>query len=66
MDERAAWLALAYRSGLSDADKQAIALGVGPETDDFPSDIIEREEEDVAALDVLGVRLITLEDEEYG
>jgi len=65
MDERAAWLALAYRSGLSDADKQAIALGAGPETDDFPSDIIEREEEDVAALDDLGVRLITLEDEEY-
>ncbi|MHC4955061.1 MAG: hypothetical protein ACYTGZ_14370 [Planctomycetota bacterium] len=65
MHEHAPWLALAFRSGMSDADKRACALGDGPQPWDFPEDVLERESEDAAALEDMGVRLLTLADPDY-
>ena len=60
MEEHAAWLALAYRSGMSDSVKREIALGPGADASDYPQDVIEREAEDAQALADLGVRLIPI------
>lgn len=65
MEEQAAWLALAYRSGMSDSVKREIALGPGAHPSDYPEDVIEREAEDARALADLGVRLIPITDPDY-
>ena len=65
MEEQAAWLALAYRSGMSDSTKREVALGPGAHPDDYPGDVIERELGDVRALADLGVRLIPITDPDY-
>ena len=65
MEEQAAWLALAYRSGMSDTTKREIALGPGAHPDDYPADIIEREAEDARELAEMGVRLIPITDPDY-
>jgi len=65
MEEQAAWLALAYRSGMSDSVKREIALGPGADASDYPPDVIEREAEDAQALADLGVRLIPITDPDY-
>jgi len=65
MQEQAAWLALAYRSGMSDTTKREIALGPGADPSDFPADVIEREAEDAQALADMGVRLIPITDSDY-
>jgi len=65
MEEQAAWLALAYRSGMSDSVKREIALGPGADPSDYPVDVIEREAEDAQALADLGVRLIAITDSDY-
>lgn len=60
-----AWMALAYRSALGSAEAVRIALGPGPDPGSFPPDVLEREGEDLARLEELGVRLLTIADEEY-
>ncbi len=64
-DDAAAWLALAHRSALSSADAMRIALGDGPDPESFAQDVLEREAEDAAALEELGVRLIPIASDEY-
>ncbi|MGH7163313.1 MAG: hypothetical protein ACREID_07500 [Planctomycetota bacterium] len=61
----AAWLALAYRTTLPDAEALRIALGPGPDPGAFPRDVIEREAADLEALERLGARLVTIADAEY-
>ena len=65
MEEQAAWLALAYRSGMSDTAKREIAPGPGAHPSDYPQDVIEREAEDARSLADLGVRLIPITDPDY-
>jgi len=65
MEKQAAWLALAYRSGMSDTVKREIALGPGAHPSDYPPDVIEREAEDARALADLGVRLLAITDPDY-
>ncbi|MHC4137032.1 MAG: hypothetical protein ACYTDU_14770 [Planctomycetota bacterium] len=63
--ETAAWMALAYRSGLSHAERLRIALGPGPDPEAVPADVLEREAGDLEQLKDLGVRVLTLKDPEY-
>ena len=65
MTEFAPWLALAYRSALPSAEQARIALGDGPRAEDFPPEVIEREEQDLRALEELGVRILTVADADY-
>lgn len=65
VDPRAPWLALAYRSALPTAEALRIALGPGPDPAAFPPDVLARESRDLAALDALGVRLLTIADPDY-
>jgi hypothetical protein len=58
-------MALAYRTPMASAELQRIALGEGPKAEDFPPEVYEREAEDLGALKVLEVRLLTLADPEY-
>lgn len=60
---KAAWMALAWRSALPTAEQVRVALGEGPSG--FPPDVIEREETDLHALEELGVRVLTMADEEF-
>jgi predicted Rossmann fold nucleotide-binding protein DprA/Smf involved in DNA uptake len=60
--ELAAWMALAYRSALPTAERLRAADDGGIE---FPDDVIAREEADLAALSDLGVRVLTVRDDEY-
>ena len=63
--ETAAWMALAYRSGLSHAERLRIATGPGPDPEALPADVLEREAQDLEQLHDLGVRVLTLKDPEY-
>ncbi|MHC4550329.1 MAG: hypothetical protein ACYTEZ_16285 [Planctomycetota bacterium] len=63
--ETAAWMALAYRSALSHAERMRIATGPGPDPDAFPADVLEREAGDLEQLRDLGVRVLTLADPEF-
>ena len=63
--ETAAWMALAWRSGLGHAERLRIALGPGPDPDSVPDDVLEREAGDLAQLRDLGVRVLTLKDPDY-
>ena len=65
MHDLAAWMALAYRTPMSSAELQRIALGEGPRAEDFPQEVYEREAEDLRSLEELDVRLLTLADAEY-
>ncbi|MFQ5845253.1 MAG: hypothetical protein ACE5JG_09730, partial [Planctomycetota bacterium] len=59
------WMALAYRLPVTAQERREIALGPGPDTLDFPPDILARERQDLEALEELGVALVTLRDERY-
>ena len=61
----AAWMVLAYRSGLSHAERMRIAVGPGPDPESLPDDVLEREAKDLERLRDLGVRVLTLADPEY-
>jgi hypothetical protein len=65
MDERAAWLALAFRTAHGSAEALRIALGPGPDPSAFPAEVLEAEARDLAELDDLGVRLLTIGDADY-
>ena len=65
MDDRAAWMALAYRSALSTPEMMRVALGDGPDPAAFPPDVLAREAADLAALDDLGVRVLTIAESAY-
>lgn len=65
MEDKAAWLALAFRTALPTADVAKIAFGDGPKPSDFPRNVIEHEVEDLRALAELGVRVITVKDAEF-
>ena len=60
MESHAAWISLAYRSGLSDAEKRAAA-----EAGEFPNLVEMRDLSDLRELKELGVRLLTLQDEDF-
>ncbi len=60
MNEKAGWLTLAYRSGLSDFDKQDRA-----ERGEIPDHAEDRDVAAVLALEELGVRLISLNEDEF-
>lgn len=64
-DDLVAWMALAWRSPRGSGERRAIALGGGPAAGDFPRAILENERADLAALEAMGVRLLTILDEEY-
>jgi hypothetical protein len=63
--ELAAWMALAYRSALPTAEQLRIVFEDGPDPDRFPPDVLAKEAADLAALDDLGVRVLTVHDDEY-
>jgi hypothetical protein len=63
--DTAAWMTLAWRTPLSDAERLAIATEGGPDRDALPADALEREAGDLEKLEDLGVRVLTLEDPEY-
>jgi len=65
MEPVAAWMALAYRCPLPSAELERIALAEGPRPEMFPPEVLAREEEDRRALADLGVRLLTLRDDDY-
>jgi len=58
-------MALAYRSGRSEADKLRIALDTGPTEEMFGADVLQGEQADYEALTELGARLVTLADAEF-
>jgi len=58
-------MALAFRSGRSEADKMRIALDAGPTEEMFGADVLEGEQTDYGALTELGVELVTVADAEY-
>lgn len=60
MESRAAWISLAFRSGLSDAEKRARA-----EAGDFPNVVELKDLSDLRELEQLGVRLLTFEDDDF-
>ena len=60
MESHARWISLAFRSGLSDDEKRARA-----EAGDFPNLVEMRDLSDLRELEELGVRLLTLEDDEF-
>ena len=60
MESRAAWITLAYRSGLSDAEKRMRA-----ESGDLPNLFEMRDLSDLRELEEMGIRLLTLEDDEF-
>jgi hypothetical protein len=64
-EDKAAWLALAFRTALPAAEAARIAFGEGPKPSDFPPTVIENEVKDLNALDALGVRVITVKDPEF-
>jgi len=61
----AAWLALAFRSPLSHAQKLERAQGAAPRDEEFDPALLAREEEDWRALEALGIALLTIADERY-
>ncbi len=61
----AAWMALAWRSGLGHAERMRIAVGPGPDPEALPADVLEREAGDLEQLHDLGVRVLTIQDPEY-
>jgi hypothetical protein len=63
--ETAAWMVLAWRSGLGHAERMRIALGPGPDPEALPDDALEREAKDLEQLRDLGVRVLTIKDPEY-
>jgi len=65
VNDRAAWLALAFRTALPTAEKARIAFGPGPRREDFPKETIAREASDLAALEDLGVRVLHAADQEF-
>ena len=58
-------MALAWRSSMSTAETLRVALGPGPDAGSFPPDVLAREEEDLAGLRDLGVRLLTIADPDF-
>ena len=60
MHEKAGWLTLAYRSGLSDFDKQDRA-----ERGEVPNHAEDRDLAAIVALEELGVRLISLDEDDF-
>lgn len=60
MESRAAWIALAYRSGLSDVEKRIRA-----ESGDMPNLFEMKDLSDLRELEELGIRLLTLEDDDF-
>ena len=63
-DALAAWMALAYRSALA-SPEQLRRAHEGPRVDDFPADVVAREARDLEALHDLGVRVLTVADDEF-
>jgi hypothetical protein len=63
--ETAAWMALAWRNTLSQAERTEIALGPGPDPEAVPDDVLKREVQDLEQLQDLGVKVLTLKDPEY-
>lgn len=63
--ETAAWMALAWHSGLGHAERTRIALGPGPDPDALPDDVLQRERKDLEQLEDLGVRVLTIKDPDY-
>ncbi|MHC4819897.1 MAG: hypothetical protein ACYTF8_17775, partial [Planctomycetota bacterium] len=63
--ETAAWMALAWRNTLSQAERTEIALGPGPDPEALPADVLKREAQDLEQLQDLGVKVLTLKDPEY-
>ncbi|MFB3066892.1 MAG: hypothetical protein ACE10D_10320 [Planctomycetota bacterium] len=59
------WMALAYRAPLPAPARLDVALGSGPDSVPFPPEVLQREQEDLLALQDLGVRVLTLSDEDY-
>ena len=65
MDERAVWLALAFRTAHGSAGALRIALGPGPDPSAFPAEVLEAEAVALAELQDRGVRLLTIRDPGY-
>ena len=63
--DTAAWMVLAWRSGLGHAERMRIAHGPGPDPEALPDDALEREAKDLEQLQDLGVRVLTIQDAEY-
>lgn len=63
--ETAAWMALAWHSALSHAERTRLALGPGPDPGALPDDVLEREARDLEQLEDLGVRVLTIKDADY-
>jgi predicted Rossmann fold nucleotide-binding protein DprA/Smf involved in DNA uptake len=64
-EDLAAWLALAFRSGLPEAERRRIALGGGPDPRAFPAAVLAREAEELRALDALGARVLPIVHPDY-
>ena len=60
-----AWMALAWRSGLPDAERWERAKGMGPGEGEFAEEVLERERADLRALERIGVRLVRAIDPEF-
>lgn len=60
MESRAPWIALAYRSGLSDSEKRQRA-----EAGDLPNLFEMNDLADLRELEEMGIRLLTLDDDEF-
>ncbi len=58
-------MALAYRAPLPAAARREVALGAGPASVPFSPEVLQREQEDLLALQDLGVRILTLPDQDY-
>jgi predicted Rossmann fold nucleotide-binding protein DprA/Smf involved in DNA uptake len=65
MEERAAWLALAFRTALGSADALRIALGPGPDPSAFPAEVLQQEAWALGELDDRDVRVLTIRDPDY-
>ena len=63
MNDKAAWLALAFRSALPRPEQRRIALEEGP--GEFPDAVMAGEAEDLEELEDIGVDLVTIRDPEY-
>jgi predicted Rossmann fold nucleotide-binding protein DprA/Smf involved in DNA uptake len=61
----ACWMALAFRSGRSGAEKLRIALGGNLDEEMFPRDVLDGEQADYEALKESGISLLTLADAQY-
>jgi len=65
MTRRAAWLALAFHTPLAPGEAERIAREGGPDPANFPEELLAREAEDLAALEALGIKLLTPDDPEF-